>query len=297
MERDDALRVSVIIPSYRSEATLDSVLAALSAQVVADPAREVIVVDSSGNGVGARLERAWPWVRVIALSERTPPGQARNRGAVAARGVLLAFLDADAIPEPCWLDALEEALVPGVDAVGGAVMNGTPASAWGTAGYILEFLDWRPGPPGSLRHAVSCNLLVRRTAFDRCGGFPDDMWPGEDTVLTCRLAATDGLAFAPRARVVHLNRTRRQDVLAHQRLLGRAFVVVSDRVPVPGGAVGKPRLAPVAVIARGVALIWRLGRSPWPARRVARLAPLVARGLLAWGAGIASAGGVPQEVD
>ena len=91
-------------------------------------------------------------------------GAARNRGAAAAKGSLLAFTDADCEPAPSWLSrglaCLEEA-----DLVQGAVRP--------TAG----------SEPGPFDHTVTverrsglfetANLLIRRDLFQRLGGFED----------------------------------------------------------------------------------------------------------------------------
>src|SRR5438270_1812898 len=92
-------RASVIIPAYKAEATLPLVLRALEPHVVGKD-REVVLVDSTGFDSGMRVEQRWPWVRVISPLQRMLPGRARNLGAAASRGELLAFLDADTIPEP-----------------------------------------------------------------------------------------------------------------------------------------------------------------------------------------------------
>lgn len=209
--------------------------------------RETIVVDSSGEHSGSELEARWPWVRFLLLPERTLPGHARNLGAREVQGDWLAFLDADAIPEPDWLDELERASSADIDAVAGSVANGTPGSAVGTAGYLLEFANWLPAARGNLLHGASCNLLVRRTAFDERGGFVEDVFPGEDTIFTLPLARQGRLAFAPSARVRHVNRTSMRDYLRHQRRLGAAFAEVCARVDFPHRAMGRPALAPLGV--------------------------------------------------
>jgi GT2 family glycosyltransferase len=278
-------RVSVVIPSYRSAGTLPRVLDALRPQL-RDGEHEAVVVESSGGRAGDELRERSPWARVIALPSRASPGRARNVGARAASGEWLAFLDADAVPEARWLEELEAALTSERDAVAGAILNGTPRSAVGTAGYLLEFADWLVGREGRLKHAASANLLVRRASFEAAGGFPEDYWPGEDTVLTFRIAGPEGLAFAPRARVRHLNRTGLRDFLRHQRLLGQAFAAVCAEVDFPNRWIGRPLLAPLAVPVRLGALARRLAHHPAEAGTALALLPLIVAGLLAWGAGL-----------
>jgi cellulose synthase/poly-beta-1,6-N-acetylglucosamine synthase-like glycosyltransferase len=278
---------TVVIPAYAAWETLPAVLDALEPQARRGD-REVIVVESSGDGAEARLAR-WPWVRLVALPERTLPGRARNLAAEVARGDRLAFLDADAVPARDWLDALEAALGPDVDAVAGAVVNGTPRSPVGTAGYLLEFADWLPRRRGPILHAATCNLLVRREALERAGGFAEDVWPGEDTILTFGLAAEGRLAFEPAARVRHLNRTRLGEFLRHQRRLGRAFAHVCARVDFPHRALGRPRAAPLAGPFRLGALAIRLAPQPREAAAALALLPVLAAGVAAWAVGLAGA--------
>jgi glycosyltransferase involved in cell wall biosynthesis len=279
--------ISVVIPAYKAWGTLPAVLDALAPQVQ-DRDREAVVVDSSGDGAEERLRR-WPWARVVALPERTLPGRARNLALDIARGERLAYLDADSVPAPDWLDALESAMTPGVDAVAGAVLNGTPGSPVGTAGYLLEFADWLPGRRGRLLHAATCNLLVRRDVLERAGGFAEDVWPGEDTILTFGLGSAGRLAFAPGARVRHLNRTGFRDYLGHQRRLGTAFAYVCARVDFPHRALGRPSAAPLAGAFRLGALAYRLAPQPREAALALALLPVLAAGVAAWAVGLAEA--------
>jgi GT2 family glycosyltransferase len=247
-----------------------------------------VVVDSSGDGSDAALSARFPWVRIIALEERTLPGRARNIGAQLTHGNLLAFLDADVIPDPACLDALERRLVPGVDLAVAAVCNGTPRSPTGTAGYLLEFLDFAPSGRARPSHAVSCAMLVRREAFARVGGFPEDLWPGEDTVFSLRLSDVRPLAFDRSARVTHLNRRGLRSFLAHQRTLGASFVAAAGRARLPGQRFAAPPLVFVAGPARLVSLAWRLCRHPREAPAAILVSPWLVLGLVAWSVGAVS---------
>jgi GT2 family glycosyltransferase len=280
------IRTSVVIPAYRAWSTLPEVLDALAPQI--GPQREAILVDSSADGRAAASRDRWPWLRTVTPSTRALPGTARNIGAGEARGLLLAFLDADTVPVRGWLDRLEHRLSSDVDAVAGAVLNGTPDDAVGTAGYLLEFSEVMPNRTRPLRHAVTCNLLVRRSRFEAEGGLPDDLRTGEDTVFTFRIAADRKLAFAPDAAVHHLNRTSLAAFLANQRLLGAGFVHLCRRVPFPHAWVTR---GPALLLAPGLrlgALAGRLRINPTRARWL-RVLPLIGLGLAAWLAGAVQA--------
>jgi Glycosyl transferase family 2 len=275
------VRTSVVLPAYRAWRTLPAVLEALRPQVE-QPGRELVVVESSGS---AQVDE-WPWARVVARAERLLPGAARNLGVEHARGELIAFIDADAVPEPGWLDALEAALTPGVDVVAGAIVNGTTRSIVGTSDYLLEFAEWVPKRRGVLLHGATCNLLVRRETLAHGGGFRTDLHPGEDTVLTFPLGQEGRLAFARDARVVHLNRTRLLDVARHQYQLGSSFVRVCREVEFPRRVFTRFPLTLVAGPLR-VPVVWlRLAR--WRALTpggVAAMPVAVALGCV-WSAGL-----------
>ena len=275
--------ISVIIPAFRAEATLPLVLDALAPQVAALDA-EVIVVDSTGDDVAGRLT-AWPWVTVVAPAQRMLPGPARNLGVARASADVLAFIDADAVPDSDWLSTLLAALEPDADAVAGAVRNGTPRSAVGTAGWLLEFSEFLPYRRRPVRHGASCNLLVRRAALEELGGFPD-LWCGEDTIVTFRFAQRGGLAFERDATVRHLNRTALASFLRHQRRLGAGFAAVCDSVPFPHRWAARPPWSAVAGLVRIGALALRLSRRPTDLGRALLLSPLLVAGLASWTVGL-----------
>jgi len=85
------VKISVVIPCFRSEATLRE------AVVSASEAHEVLVVDDASPGGCADLVASWNWpnVRAIRHAENLGLGAARNTGVAAATGDWIAFLDAD----------------------------------------------------------------------------------------------------------------------------------------------------------------------------------------------------------
>ena len=102
-------RVSVIIPAYRCEATVEQSVRSALDQTVREI--EVVVVDdASGDGTAAilkRLSEENARVRVVTLSENGGVANARNRGAFEANASWLAFLDSDDLWEA---DKLERQL-------------------------------------------------------------------------------------------------------------------------------------------------------------------------------------------
>ena len=281
------VRTSVILPAYQAWDTLPAALDALRPQVDR-PDRELLIVESSSDVPQQELAERWPWARVIAPNERMLPGAARNLAAREARGELLAFTDADAVVEPGWLDELERALTDEVDGVAGAILNGAPQSMIGTADYLLEFSDWLPQRRLRVLHGATCNLLLRGANFD-VAGFPEDVWPGEDTIATFPLGVEGRLAFAPHARVKHEGRTGFRDFLDHQSRLGAAFATVCETVEFPYGSLARPRYGPLLPLFRLVRFGGRIRGNPDAIKDALRVSPLIAVGGVAWSVGLVRA--------
>src|SRR5204862_2317327 len=100
-------RVTVVIPAYRSAATVGGTLEALRRQRFRD--FETVVVDSSPDDATAGVVSRFGEVRLVRRRERLLPHAARNRGLGEARGAIVAFTDPDCQPAPDWLERLAAA--------------------------------------------------------------------------------------------------------------------------------------------------------------------------------------------
>lgn len=91
--------VSVVIPFYRSGATIARALSSVAKQTMR-PSEVIIVDDFSGDGSLELLRQLMNdyepgWIKVIALDENSGPGKARNIGWDHATQAYIAFLDSD----------------------------------------------------------------------------------------------------------------------------------------------------------------------------------------------------------
>jgi GT2 family glycosyltransferase len=278
--------ISVVVLSYNARERIDIALGSLRCQTIDEPF-EVIVVDSGDDGTDAYVRAEYPEVRLERSEERLGVGAARNRGIGAARAPYVAFLADDCRVTPDWLERRVARHREGYDAVGGAVTNGTPFRAIGSAGYYLEYTGVMPSARILAKQEIPHGLSYSRALLERLGGFREDVVAGEDTLLNRRIVA-DGVPIVtdPAIQIAHRNITALGPYLRHQRLHGRAVVQCRRRAgrgAVPVGRwwayVSYPRMR----WWNGVKRVTR-GKPRWLPAYLA-LSPLIWAGLVAAGAG------------
>lgn len=248
--------VSVIVPAFRAESTLARAIDSLRAQSLTD--WEVLIVSDDGRDYRALLD---PDPRLVFLSTGKVGGgapAARNVGLAAARGVLVAPLDADDLYYPERLARLTPLALEA-----GAAFDEVRVVEE-TSGRTLSHLfgrpaDFRLGAAAFLRTSVPLMAVARRAGlapwdpeielcddvafnlrlFDRLGSLPvvaealreyrvrpGSICHGEDSAARAergyeRLLArleTDGYGLADPALVAEARRA-----IAAKRALNRAY--------------------------------------------------------------------------
>ncbi len=218
--RSSARRVSVVIPARNEEANLGRTLSALFAQAPPGVELEVLVVDDGSTDETVAIA-CGAGARVILLGPRSlggSPGAARNRGARAATGDPIVFLDADCEPASGWLNALLAAHIAGERVVGGSldVPAGMPATA--RCDHYCGSYHVHPDlPAGTVPNHTPANLSVRRKVFLSTSGFAERL-PVSDGHEELRWQAQLARAgifirFEPGARVLHHNRVGVKNLL------------------------------------------------------------------------------------
>nr|WP_217922844.1 glycosyltransferase [Miltoncostaea oceani] len=214
------MSLSVCTLVRNRNALLRRVLEGLERSTV--PPRELVVVRAGGEDPAPVLAAARR-VRVVVEElpgddEVIPYSAARNRAAAAATGSAVCFLDADAIPGPGLVAALDAALAD-EDAIAIGDILYLPPGAVGddwTAGGLRALgrrHPGRPAPPAAGVAACDRHELVwgtcfamRRDRFLELGGFHEGFqgYAGEDTDLAIRArAAGVPLRVVAGAEVLH----------------------------------------------------------------------------------------------
>lgn len=187
--------VSVIIPVYNDQQGIFASISALAEQTWPRDCLEVVVVDNNSNPAICLDSK---WVGFAHLVRCATPGAyaARNAGIAEARGDILAFTDADCVPDRNWIKAGVAALAraKGSSIVGGEVkliMSPRPTTV--ERYQCLTGFSQRDNI-AQLGFSVTANLFVTRAQIDRIGKFNDLLMSGGDREWSWR-AAQSGLSI------------------------------------------------------------------------------------------------------
>jgi len=238
--------ISIIIPSYNSEQTISNCLDSLLHQSF-EGDFEIIVVDSSFDTTPEVVVSDYPVIKLIRLDKRTDPGTARNIGIDEAKGDLVAFMDADCVAGPDWLERMAAAHESSYNIVGGIVRNSPESNNLvGRAGYMSEFRDFLPGKDRQeVTHIPTCNISYKKRIFREFGLFQGKYYPQEDLIFNNDLCIQgEKILLDPTIQVWHRHRVRLGDFLYHQYRIGEATSRVLRTIPLEGSFIAKrPPLA------------------------------------------------------
>ena len=194
--------VSVIVPAFRSAATLKRTLQSLAVQSMVNNLYEVVVVlNGPDDGMVQLLEALTQqpqysnlrWVRAA----RTGAGHARNIGLSLARGEFVTFVDADDSVQPRFLEQLVEEVGPGIIPV--APILNYQGSELVEENALAERILQNAGksvPVDSVPWMLgfnACKLVPIELARQVC--YREDLTSGEDVVYFATALAGKKLHF------------------------------------------------------------------------------------------------------
>lgn len=223
--------VTVIVPFLGDLEAARRMLAGL-ALLRLERGDELIVADNTGVGLVEALTPAG--VAVVAAPELRSSYRARNAGAARATGEWLLFVDSDCTPSASLIDDyFGEPPPPAIGALAGSIVAApgeTLAERWAESRRLFA-ADLNTGLPGGPA-APTANLLVRRAAFERLGGFVEGIRSGGDFDFCWRLQEAGWeLGWRPQAVVAHRNRRSLRALARQNRDWGASGAWLNRRRP------------------------------------------------------------------
>ena len=223
--------ISVVVCSYNGARTIRDCLDGL--QRLSYPNFEVIVVNDGSRDDTPAIAREYP-VTLISTENRGL-SNARNTGAEAATGEIVAYIDDDAYPDPHWLSYLAHTFMTTTYAAVGGPNIAPPGD-----GPIAECVAHSPGGPVHVllndreaEHIPGCNMAFRRAALLAIGGFDPRFRTAGDDVDVCWRIQEQGwkIGFHPAAMVWHHRRNSLRMYWRQQKGYGRAEALLEAKWP------------------------------------------------------------------
>jgi len=210
--------ISVIIPTYNEEKNLPACLKSLKNQKTEFPF-EVIVVDYNSTDQTRSIVKQNGYKLII--EKRPGRAAARNSGASAAKGEILAFTEADCILSPNWIEEIGKHLQENPTVIG---LTGIYSFYESTPFYNLlaevvlnsnEFFYYLIFRNHSFR---GTNLVIRKQILNQAGGFKYGAAPADDFDLGLRIRKLGPIHFLPQLKIKTSDR----------RLRGRLLIFLKE---------------------------------------------------------------------
>lgn len=189
--------VSVCVANFNGEHLLDECLASIYAQTLGAPVEILVHDDASSDGSLEVLRERHPLVRVIESRVNVGYCVSNNRMADLARGKYLLLLNNDATLHPEALECLVQAAgtkpelsiltLTQYDRTSGKLVD---------RGVRLDFM-YTPVPNQTIAceriaYVQGACMFLRRSAWERLGGFPEWMVSNAEDTYLCLLARLKG---------------------------------------------------------------------------------------------------------
>ena len=246
------LSISVIVPVRNASRTLHDCLQSLCDQTVRP--LEIVVVDDGSADDSAAIAGRFP-VTVLQRDTAGGAGAARDYGVMRASGDVVAFLDADCVAPPDWLERMAQEFESdaGLGAVGGLYefeWSGSPVSvASAIEGFYLEAAMDNP----STQFPQGGNSAYRRGVWQNARSGAEcvlfaGMASGEDRLVWDEVRAGNRVKIVDSPRVLHRAPTFGQYLRRHI-VRGRSGIITLGLARGPDSGSGLAAYGGGAVVA------------------------------------------------
>ena len=177
--------ITVVIPAYNEENFIKITLSSIADQTYKN--FELIVVDNNSTDKTGEIARSFG-ARVI-LEKKKGVAEARQAGFMAAKGAIIITTDADTVVSSDWVEKMMQGFSD-EKIVGFGGLNrlySGPVGSRAAARYLATVFWLIDRIASSGWNLLGSNFGVRKSAFEKIGGFNTDLTLGEDVDLSQRL--------------------------------------------------------------------------------------------------------------
>jgi len=200
--------VSVTATVLNEASDIDRLVTSLMEQSLR-PAEVVIVDGGSSDGTWERLQTARSrYPRLIAIRDEScnlkssvgPIGRGRNVAISKATSDIIATADCGCTYDREWLSRLTAPILNNrADyVVGGSCIDPEDRTTWDIAS--APFLGIKLSADEPTKSCTARSMAFRKQLWEQVGGFPEDVFLGEDTLFDLRARSSVTPAFAERAK-------------------------------------------------------------------------------------------------
>ncbi|HYK08748.1 MAG TPA: glycosyltransferase family A protein [Candidatus Eisenbacteria bacterium] len=197
------MRLSVVIPAYNEEKYIGACLEKLITEAGED-IFEIIVVDNASTDRTSAVAKKFKGVKVI-REERKGLTRARQAGLLAAKGELVAYIDADTHIKPEWFHKVHKEFERNKR----LVCLSAPYSLYDVSKWkrvaMWSYWNFLAYPTYALlmRYMVlGANFVAKRSVLLKIGGFDESIeFYGEDTDIARRLHKIGKVKFLRKSMV------------------------------------------------------------------------------------------------
>ena len=173
------LKLSVVVPAFNEERLLAGSLAAIRTAMAVFEESELIVCDNNSTDRTAEIARA-AGAQVV-FEPLNQIARARNRGAAAAGGDWLVFVDADSYPSKELFQEVS------VEIRNGTIAGGATVTLHTTRRFVRAWIGAWNFLSRRARWAAGSFIFCEAAAFRELGGFDEQFYAGEEIDFSRRL--------------------------------------------------------------------------------------------------------------
>jgi glycosyltransferase involved in cell wall biosynthesis len=216
--------VSVIIPTWNSERTIDSCLQSIVNQTYKKI--EIIVVDGGSTDNTLKIVKKYP-ARLIVLNKRGRTYQ-RNQGVLNAKGELLLQVDSDEVLHPRLIEeCVKKILYTRLDALFITTID-TGFSYIGKSRCFGNIINLK------LRKDIwipnSALRFYRKIVFQNVGGYDEDILVGEDIVFALKCLNAGFKVSRCKSFILHYGTEGLKNIFLKKYYYGKTFGRYRERV-------------------------------------------------------------------